>query len=93
MFNELDGLLESISGLEVDLTGTENQTVDTALIEKYESRFKMGYEDNCPKVITDYLELLLHDTSVNDITRAHILKKGLEYQTMYFNKGKCNEEV
>lgn len=77
MSTQLEQLAESVGTLEVQkLDGTE--PLDQDLIDWYEGRFKMLKEDGVPNAITYYMEKVQR-SNANDLTKATIINKALEY--------------
>lgn len=73
------GIAEGIAALNVDLTDTVEQIIDTDRVEWYKERFAMFVKDGCIGAINEYLRMLSSEDA-NDITRAVILHEALEAQ-------------
>lgn len=73
---QLEAMADAIGQLTVKPLDT-SEVVDTALVEKYKSRFQMLTDDGVPGAISYYLEHLATENT-NDMTRATILQVALE---------------
>lgn len=75
MNGDIKGIVDGISRLRIDLSGTVGQEVDEDVVKWYRDRFEMLYEDDVLIAINAYLTKANKDQNLNEITRVMILKE------------------
>ena len=72
-FNTLNKIAEHIENMRFDVDSLMSQDLDTTAIQRYRERFMLFAEDGCPAAITAYMQKANTDTTLNEVTKLHIM--------------------
>ncbi len=71
----LNAIIENVGRLHFNFDAFKEQTIDEEVIDHYRERFLLFVDDDCPAAITAYMQKVQNDTSINELTKSHILLK------------------
>lgn len=66
-------IAEHVSQLSFDYESIQGQELDQATLDNYRERFLLFVRDCCPAAITAYMQKANKDSSLNDVTKIHIM--------------------